>query len=175
MRGRVRILWLLGAAAAAFAMAGVETIDQYYRIDKRVAIGAQPTPEQVTLLSDEGFNGIINLREEPEFNDGPQARAARDAGLSFVRVPVSSKAPTDAAVDQFLLVTDDESLYPVFIYCASANRAAGLWMIRRVLREGWALEAAEAEAARAGLVKAEMRDFALDYIRRHAPAKGAAP
>jgi hypothetical protein len=32
-----------------------------------------------------------------------------------------------------------------------------------------------AEAARAGLVKAEMRDFALDYIRRHAPGKGAAP
>jgi uncharacterized protein (TIGR01244 family) len=161
---------LISAAALAMAASasGGVNVDQFYRVDDRVATGAQPTPEQVTSLADEGFQTIINLREESEFNDGPQARAARDAGMLFLRVPVSKQHPTDAAVEKFLSVTDDESVYPVFIYCGSGNRAAGLWMIRRVLRDGWALADAEAEADRAGLKSAEMRDFARDYVRRHA-------
>ena len=73
---------MLGAAlvaAAAFASAA-ESIDQFHRISSRVATGAQPTTEQITTLSDEGFNAVINLREESEFNNGPQARAARNSG-----------------------------------------------------------------------------------------------
>ena len=68
-------------------------------------------------------------------------------------------------------MTDDSALYPVFIYCASGNRAAALWMIRRVLRDGWASADAESEAERAGLKSAAMRDFARDYLRRHAEGK----
>ncbi len=171
MRTQARMYTFFSAAAlaiAAFASAGVDSVDSFYRVSERVATGAQPTPEQIAALSDKGFNTIINLREESEFNDGPQARAAREAGMLFLRVPVSKQNPTDAAVEKFLSVTDDESVYPVFVYCGSGNRAAALWMIRRVLRDGWALADAEAEADRAGLKTAEMRDFARDYIRRHA-------
>jgi uncharacterized protein (TIGR01244 family) len=171
MRMQTRFLTSLATAAlaAAIATAGeVEAIDQFHRISDRVATGAQPTPAQVTALSDEGFAAIVNLREESEFNDGPQARAARDAGMAFVRIPISSQKPADAAVEKFLAATDDDALYPVFIYCASANRATALWMIRRVLREGWTLADAEAEAVRAGLRSATMLDFTRDYVRRHA-------
>jgi uncharacterized protein (TIGR01244 family) len=132
-----------------------------------------PTPEQVTALANEGFVAVLNLREESEFNDGPQARAARDAGIQFVRIPVSSQKPSDAAVEKFLAVTDDEAVYPVFIYCATGNRAAALWMVRRVLRDGWTLEKAETEATGAGLTSATLRDFARDYIRRHPASKAA--
>jgi uncharacterized protein (TIGR01244 family) len=162
-------------AAASFASAGVESIGGFYRVNERVAVGAQPTPDEVTALSAAGFNGIVNLREESELNDGPQSHAARDSGMQFVRVPLSSKDPSDAAVDKFLAVTDDESLYPVFIYCASGNRAAALWMVRRVLREGWSLADAEAEADRAGLKGATMRDFARDYVHRHAEKETRQP
>ena len=170
MRTQGRTLpWLAMAVltAGASAAVGVEPIDGFHRVSERVAIGAQPTPAQITTLSDEGFAAIVNLREESEFNDGPQARAARDAGMAFVRIPISSKTPADAAVEEFLAASDDDALYPVFIYCASANRAAALWMIRRVLREGWTLADAEAEAVRAGLRSATMLDFARDYLRRH--------
>ena len=168
---RVRPRWLFVLAVAAlggpgFALAAAD-IDQFYRVDDRVAIGAQPTPEQVTALSTEGFHAIINLREESEFDDQPQARAAADAGMLFLRDPVSRQMPTDESVEKFLSLTDEQRVYPVFIYCGSGNRAAALWMIRRVLRDGWALADAEAEADRAGLKTADMREFALGYIRRH--------
>jgi uncharacterized protein (TIGR01244 family) len=161
-------------SAAAFVSAGVESIEGFYRISDRVAIGTQPTPDEVTALAAEGFNGIVNLREDAEFDDGPSSQAARDSGIRFVRVPLSSKDPSDAGVEKFLAATDDDGLYPVFIYCASGNRAAAVWMVRRVLREGWTVAEARAEAERAGLKSTAMRDFALDFIR-HADKKAGEP
>ena len=161
-------------AAAVFAAEGAAVIDRFHRITERVAIGGQPTPEQVVALSNEGFNALINLREEAEFNDGPQALAAREWGLTFVRVPVSREMPSDAAVEQFLVATDDQALYPIFIYCASGDRAAAVWMIRRVVRDGWVVADAEAEASRAGLQGGKMLDFARDYIQRHRNNTGSA-
>lgn len=160
---------LMGAllAAAVFAADSASVIDRFHRITGRVAIGGQPTPEQVEALSNDGFNAVINLREESEFNDGPQARVARDWGMTFVRVPVSREAPSDAAVEKFLVATDDQALYPIYIYCASGDRAAAFWMIRRVVRDGWAVAEAEAEANRAGLQSGKMLDFARDYVQRH--------
>ena len=92
--------------------------------------------------------------------------------MQFFRVPVSPQSPSDAAVEKFLLVTDDETIYPVYIYCASGNRAAALWMIRRVLRDGWTLEKAEAEAVAAGLTPDAMLDFARGYVARHPRTPG---
>ena len=176
MRARIRMLLPLSAAvlaAAAFASVGVESIENFQRVSDRVATGGQPTPEQVGALADAGFNAIVNLREDSEFNDGPQFRAARDAGIRFVRVPVSMTHPTDASVAKFLAVTDEVELYPVYVYCAEGNRAAAYWMIRRVLRDRWTLEKAEAEAVRAGLTKPETLEFVRGYVKRH-PASGAA-
>ncbi len=170
MSARMRMLFPLAAAvvaAAAFASAGADTIQNFHRVNDRVAVGGQPTPEQIKLLSEEGFNAIINLREESEFNDGAQFHEARDMGVLFIRVPVSMTDPTDAQVAKFLEVTDDASIYPVFIYCAEGNRAAGLWMIRRVLRDKWTFEKAEAEARAAGLSKPATVEFARGYIARH--------
>ena len=161
-------------ASAALAEEGAAPIEHFYRISERVAIGGQPTPEQIETLSSEKFNGVINLREESEFNDGPQARAARDWGMTFVRVPVSREAPSDAAVEKFLEATDDPALYPIFIYCGSGNRAAAFWMIRRVVRDGWTVADAEAEANRAGLQGGKMLDFAREYVQRHGKSAGSA-
>jgi uncharacterized protein (TIGR01244 family) len=161
-------------ASAVLAEEATAPIEHFYRINERVAIGGQPTPEQIEALSSEKFNGVINLREEAEFNDGPQARAARDWGMTFVRVPVSREAPSDAAVERFLVATDDQALYPVFIYCGSGHRAAAFWMIRRVVRDGWTVADAEAEASRAGLQAGKMLDFARDYAQRHGKNAGNA-
>jgi len=171
MRVSTRVLIALaaaaGVAAAVLAAEGAAAIERFHRLSDRVAVGGQPTPEQITALSDEGFNAIINLREESEFNDGPQMRAARDSGMQFLRVPVSREKPTDEAVQKFLEITDDPALYPVYVYCGTGNRAAGLWMIRRVVRDGWTTADAEAEANRAGLQAGAMLDFARDFLVRH--------
>ena len=60
MLTRVKMVLSLAAAAlatAVFASVGVESIERFHRVDARVAIGGQPTPEQVRLLADAGFAG----------------------------------------------------------------------------------------------------------------------
>ena len=57
---------------------------------------------------------------------------------------------------------------PAFIHCASANRVGAFWMIRRVLVDGWTVNEADEEATRVGLHSAVLRQFARDYIERHA-------
>ena len=92
--------------------------------------------------------------------------------MNFIRVPVSSRSRRMPPWRSFSRSPTTRAFIPVFIYCASGNRAAALWMIRRVLREGWTPADAVAEAEQAGLKSAEMRDFARDYIRRHPADSG---
>lgn len=176
MNARWKMLGTLAGvllAAAVFAAVDAESIPGFYLVEDGVAVGGQPTAEQVSSLAAEGYRSVVNLRLDAEFDESPVILAARRAGMSHVSVPISAKEPTDAAVDQFLRVTDDPGLYPVFIHCGSGNRAAALWMIRRVVREGWHIGLAAAEAEKAGLKSEELRDFAFAYIQRHSVAQAA--
>jgi hypothetical protein len=56
----------------------------------------------------------------------------------------------------------------MFIHCTAAIRVAGFWMIRRVLRDGMAVDAAVAEAKKIGLTHGpHLEEFARQYIRTH--------
>ena len=177
MSARWRMLLPLAGvlvATAAFAAIDTASITGFYLVEDGVAVGGQPTRDQVPALAAAGYRTVINLRLDSEFDSATDAVAVRQAGLSYVPIPMSAKEPADAAVDEFLRVTDDPGIYPVYIHCASGNRAAALWMIRRVLREGWQIGLAAAEAEKAGLKSESLRDFAFSYIQRHAAARTAA-
>ena len=163
------------AAGALAAMDGPDatSITGYYLVEDGVAVGGQPTAEQVPSLAAFGYRTVLSLRLQSEFDNAPVALAVRKAGMAYMNVPISAKEPTDAAVDEFLRITDDPGIYPVYIHCGSGNRAAALWMIRRVLREGWQLGLAMTEAQKAGLKSEEMRDFVFGYIQRHGVAQAA--
>jgi uncharacterized protein (TIGR01244 family) len=155
----------LGAAIAVGA--GIEEIEGYYRVSAEVATGSQPTDAQVAEIGEAGFRTLLSLREPSEFDEAAEAEAARRAGMRFLSIPVAKGLPTAAAVAEFLKVTDDREIYPVFIHCSSGNRVGALWMIRRILRDGWSLEEAEAEADGIGLTSEKLREWARDYVREH--------
>ena len=167
------------ALAAAFACApmisagaGVEEIEYYHRVSERVAFGGQPTPAQVVALAQAGFHSIVNLREESEADAQPEVEAAKDAGLAYFGLPIPKAQPTDEQVKMFLRLTDNARIYPAFIHCATANRAAALWMVRRAIVEGWSVEAAEKEAVQNGLTNEGLLKFAREYIASHPSREG---
>ncbi len=92
--------------------------------------------------------------------------AAAAAGIRYVHIPYNVAQPTDAVVDQFLAAVADEATHPVFFHCGSANRVAGLWMIKRVIVDGWDLPKAELEAREIGLSNPVIRDFAHAQIAK---------
>ena len=76
--------------------------------------------------------------------------------------------PADTTpVDTFLKAVSAPANQPAFIHCASGNRAAGLWMIKRVLVDKWDVARAQTESEALGLSSSPVRKYALDYIQAH--------
>jgi uncharacterized protein (TIGR01244 family) len=116
-----------------------------------------------------GFASIINLRQpsEPGADIEAQAAAAKAAGIHFFNIPFNNAAPDPAVVDRFLQTITQRGHEPAFIHCASGNRAAAMWLVKRVLVDRWDVERAGAEAAGLGLSNPTLKTFMLNYIETH--------
>jgi protein tyrosine phosphatase (PTP) superfamily phosphohydrolase (DUF442 family) len=145
------------------------TIRNFFRVNRQICTGGQPTMEELEKLKADGVKSIVNLRLPGEYNAAEEAAKVKELGLRYFHIPFDSNNPKDAAVDEFLKVMAEKSNLPVFIHCTLANRVGGFWMIRRVLVDGWALEKAEEEARKIGLRNPQTREFALDYIAATRP------
>jgi len=82
-------------------------------------------------------------------------------------------AQFDAAkIDSAIKAISDPANQPVFLHGVNARTTAMLWMIKRVVTDGWGVEQAGAEAATIGLVADDpsvpaLWKFAQDYITAH--------
>jgi uncharacterized protein (TIGR01244 family) len=114
-----------------------------------------------------GFVSVVNLRAASEkgalVEEG--RAAAESAGLKYVHLPFDGQNPDPKVVEAFLAAVSDPVNQPVYIHCGSANRVAGVWMIKRVLQDGWELEKAREEAKAIGLSNPKLEAFAVDYIQ----------
>jgi len=159
-------------AAAAQMQVTKETVPgvvNFSRVETTVACAGATTPEGVAEVKKLVFASIINLRQasEPGADVDAEAAAAKTAGVTFVHLPFNAAAPDPTLVDRFLKAVTDPANEPAFIHCASANRAAALWLIKRVEIDKWDVDRAAAEAAALGLTNPALKTFALDYIAAH--------
>jgi len=160
------VLILIGSLAAAHQ--DVSEIRNFLRIDKQFCTGGQPRIEHLAKLKDEGVTTIINLRPPGEHRAAEEEAMAKKLGLRYFNIPVVFGDPKDEQVTEFLKITDDKENRPAFIHCAGAIRVGAFWMIRRVLRDGWTMEAAEEEAKKIGLRESpHLNEFARRYIEKH--------
>lgn len=144
----------------------------YTRIDANVACAGATPVEAIAAIKADGFKAIINLRQASE--DGANVEssraAAEAAGLKYFHVPFNSADPKSEVVDQFLEVVKNPDNSPVFIHCATANRVGMMWLIKRVVLDGWPVDKATAEARQVGLTNARLEAFALEYLKTHGKA-----
>jgi uncharacterized protein (TIGR01244 family) len=174
MTARLAFAIALAALIAAPALAQVQKkempgIRNYSRVDATVGCGGQTDPAAMAALKKEGYVSVINLRLPSEEGANVEAgrAAAQAAGLKYIHLPFNAAMPDAKVVDSFLAAVADKSNQPVFIHCGSANRVGGMWMIKRVLQDKWALDRAAAEAEAIGLNNAQLKAFATDYIAKH--------
>ena len=125
-------------------------IRNFLRVNENFCTGGQPRLEHLPKLKSEGVKAIINLRQPSEHRAEEEEAKAKELGLRYFNIPVVYRDPKEEQVTEFLKITDDPANRPAFIHCTAAIRVAGFWMIRRVLRDGWKFEDAEAEAHKIG-------------------------
>ena len=160
---------LAGGVSAQVTKKDVPGIRNYSRVDATIGCGGATEASAMPALKREGFVSVINLRQasEPGANVEAGRTAAQAAGLKYIHLPFNAAAPDEAVVDRFLKAVADKSNQPVFIHCGSANRVGGVWMIKRVLLDGWTIERARTEADAIGLTSPQLATFANDYIAKH--------
>jgi uncharacterized protein (TIGR01244 family) len=164
------------ALAAAPALAQQVTkgevagVKNFARLETTVACGGATNPDSVAEIKQMGFKAIFNLRlaSEPGADIEREEAAAHAAGLNYIHVPFTPGNPDLASVDKFLTAIKDPANDPAFIHCSGGNRAAGFWLIKRVLVDHWDVDKAVAEAESLDLdANGSMKKFALDYIQKH--------
>ena len=174
MRRRVIIL-VFAVCLAAPALAGQDLppIRNFLRVNEKFCTGGQPRLEHLAKLKADGVKSIINLRQPTEHRADEEEAMAKQLGLRYYNIPVAYQNPQEEQATQFLKLTDDPENLPVFIHCTAAIRVGAFWMIRRVLKDGWTVEAAEEEAKKVGLREApHLVDFAKAYIAKYGKTSG---
>jgi uncharacterized protein (TIGR01244 family) len=138
------------------------------RIETTVACSGAITAEAAPEIKKMGFVSIINLRLATEAGAEVEKEeaAAKAAGLNYFHVPFDGK-PNPQAADQFLTAITSKGAEPAFIHCAGGNRAATMWLIKRLAVDRWDVERATKEAIALGQTNAELRQFAIDYGQSH--------
>jgi uncharacterized protein (TIGR01244 family) len=161
----------LGASAALAQQVNkeqVEGIRNLARLETTVACAGATAAEAVPEVRKMGFASIINLRVAGEpGNDIEKAQAAaKEAGLAYFHVPFAGK-PDPKAAEAFLDAVTTKGAEPAFIHCAGGNRAATMWLIKRIAVDRWDVEKATAEAVALGQTSGPLREWAIDYAKAH--------
>ena len=173
---RIQLLAIITLAGLTVSLTSAQVqkselpgVRNYSRVDATVGCGGAVDPSAMSALRKEGYVSVINLRLPDEAGADIDAgrAAAKTAGLKYIHLPFNAASPDPKVVSDFLGAVADKSNQPVFIHCGSANRVGAVWMIKRVLQDGWAVDRAQTEAQAIGLQSPQLLAFANSYIKEH--------
>jgi uncharacterized protein (TIGR01244 family) len=147
----------------------VPGVTNFARVETTVACAGATKVEALPEIKKMGFASVINLRqaEEPGADVEAEAAAAKAAGLRYYHVPFNGASPEPAVADKFLDAITAKGTEPAFIHCAGGNRAAAMWMIKRLAVDHWTVDRASTEATALGLTSPALKQFAIDYAQAH--------
>lgn len=157
---------LVAAAAQQVTREEMAGVRNLARLETTVACAGAITAEAIPEIAKMGFVSIVNLRLASETGADVEAQAAvaRSVGLKYFHVPFDGTPDPEAAA-RFLDAITSDGAEPAFIHCGGGNRAATMWLIKRLAVDHWDVDRAVEEATALGQTNPVMRQFAIDYAR----------
>lgn len=121
-------------------------IDNFHVVDSGLYRGAQPGVLDLKALKASGVKTIINLRADEEI-DANEATFARKNGLKYINIGMTGvKGPTEGQIKQFLKITQDPDLRPVYVHCQyGRDRTGAMVGLYRLYESGWGFDQAYQE------------------------------
>ncbi|XOZ33166.1 fused DSP-PTPase phosphatase/NAD kinase-like protein [Halomonadaceae bacterium KBTZ08] len=105
-------------------------VTNYNRPAPYIGSGGHLGEGAMSELKAMGFTTVVSLLTPAE-GLAAERRAARQAGLNFFGISVSSATPTAGQVQSFAEIASTTSHYPILIHCASSNRVGAMWALYR--------------------------------------------
>jgi protein tyrosine/serine phosphatase len=157
----------VSARPAADAAIAAIHIDNFGRIDDHYFRGAQPKGDDFKSLAALGVKMIIDLAQEGDTREEANARAA---GMSFVRIPMTThQVPSPAVIAQFLSIVSNPANQPVYVHCIGGKHRTGVMTaVYRMTLDGWNASRAFEEMKRyhfgADFLHPEFKAFIDTYV-----------
>jgi uncharacterized protein (TIGR01244 family) len=143
--------------------------DDIIRVTDDFAIARyDPGAAAIDRFAAEGFRTVANLETEREDQAiGPDAEAgkAREAGLTYVHIPVSGDGLSDDLVDEFRAAVV-KSPKPVVAHCKSGKRSGAFVMMHLGVQQGMSGAEVVERAAQMGFEcdSAQLEEFVKGYV-----------
>jgi len=119
-----------GTTQAPYGDAMPAIVKNYLRAAPYIGTGGAIKLDAFPTLKELGFKTIINLNTDQQ-GAIEEGKAAKRAGLAYVRIPVAAHGPDAAKVAEFSQYANDPGHYPILVHCLSANRAGAMWTLYR--------------------------------------------
>lgn len=163
------LTFIATTASAQVTKEQVAGVTNFAKLDTTIACAGATTPGAIADIKKMGYNSVINLRQASEGGADLEAEeaAAKTAGITYIHLPFNTAAPDGAIVERFLTAVTTPANQPAFVHCASGNRAAALWMVKRLVVDKWDADRASTEATSLGLTSPALKAFAVDYASKH--------
>ena len=163
------VVFSAGLSAQQVTKKDIAGISTFAQVETTIACGGSTRPEAIKEIKNMGFKSVINLRLASE--EGAlveeEGTMVKSLWMNYVHLPFNIQTPDPKLVDDFIAAVTSPTNRPAYVHCAAGGRAAALWMVKRVLADGWDEARALTEANALGL-NDRMRPFALNYIHSHA-------
>lgn len=131
-----------------------------------IYFSGQPDDTAFKAAADVGVGLVINLREKVEFK-GNDPMLAKQAGLSYLNIPVSGRGPFDRDSFDKISAAVAQAKSPVWVYCSSGNRAAAWYVSHLILKQAVDQDEALEIGRKTGMTRPELEDRVLDYVNQH--------
>ena len=143
-------------------------ISTFAQVETTIACGGSTKPEAIPRDREHG----LQVGDQPAACERAgrtgreEGTAVKAAGMNYVHLPFDAQNPDAHLIDNFIAAVTAPGNQPAHVHCAAGGRAASLWMVKRVLADGWDEQRALTEANALGL-NDRFRPFALNYIHSH--------
>ena len=110
---------------------GLDQIRAFVPISDNLATSGQITVDQIKDIKAAGFDVILNLATARRDQNGEEAFAVAEAGLTYVNIPVVWQNPTLEDLDMFYSVMRANEGRKVFVHCIANMRASAFTYLYR--------------------------------------------
>lgn len=128
-----------------------------------VFISSRPDKDAFKAAASAGVGLIINLQEKNESKETDMT-LARQAGVPYLNIPVNNRGSFKKDAFEEISAAVANATGPVWVYCASGNRASAWYAAHLMLKHGMDQDQALKVAHDLGMSRPELQDRILDYV-----------
>jgi uncharacterized protein (TIGR01244 family) len=152
------------------------TLQNTIQINDQVAVGPQPSEDEIQQLADEQFRAVVNFRtdseEEQPLSPKAEGEKVRAAGMEYLNIPVAEESLGPDVVDRFRREYGNLPK-PVYAHCKTGKRAGAMVMMHIASEQGMTGDETLKKAEQMGFEcdKPELIEFVKTYVDEHGGKK----